>query len=443
MSSSSSASDLSEGLNARRAAVAAVRQVFARGSFLEASLQQTAADIDDARDRAFAHALAATMFRHRGQLDQVIDAVLDRSLDRSAAPVRDVLLCGAAQLLFLRTEPHAAISTSVALAGEDTRTVRFKGLVNAVLRRISDNREAILADLPAALTGLPAWLQKRLRADLGPASAEACAAALLTQADLDLTLKNEALRQPLESAGGRSLPTSSVRFAAPYPAIPALAGYAEGGWWVQDTAASLPARLLGDINGMTVLDMCAAPGGKTLQLAAAGARVTAVDISPERLEIIQQNLARTGLEATCIASDALTFESAEQFDAILLDAPCSATGTIRRHPELPWLRKAGDIAEIVKLQRQLLRKAASLLKPGGTLVYAVCSLLAEEGGKQVQAFLNENRNFSRLPIDPESLGLDEQFITRQGDLRTLPHLEFGGHRGMDGFHVARLTKAAD
>jgi 16S rRNA (cytosine967-C5)-methyltransferase len=212
---------------------------------------------------------------------------------------------------------------------------------------------------------------------------------------------------------------------------------------VQDAAAALPARLLGDVAGLAVLDMCAAPGGKTLQLAAAGAQVTALDISPSRLDLVRANLDRTRLAAELVAADALDFDPRRQFDAILLDAPCSATGTIRRHPELPWLRGAQDVSQPVAMQRALLRKAAGLLKPGGTLVYAVCSLLAEEGSKQVQAFLNEHRNFERRPVEAESLGLPLEFITRHGDLRTLPHYRLGAGKGMDGFYAARLGKASD
>ena len=441
--SEASQTSSSSGLEARIAAVNAIGLVFSRDSFLDAALDQSASGIAETRDRAFAHALAATALRHKGQIEQVLDAFLERPLARNASRTRDILLCGAAQLLFLDTGPHAAINTSLQLADGDPATKRHKGLVNAVLRRVSDNREAILKDLPPAITGLPAWLQKKLRADLGPQQAEACAEALLTQAGLDLTLKDEAFRQPLEAAGGISLPTGTVRFAAPHPPVSSLPGYDEGGWWVQDAAAALPLRLLGDVRGKTALDMCAAPGGKTLQLAAAGATVTALDISQTRLQLIEQNLQRTGLSASCIAADAEQFSPEHPFDAILLDAPCSATGTIRRHPELPWLRKADDIAPLVKLQRNLLRKAASLLNQDGVLVYAVCSLLAEEGAKQVQAFLNENRNFQRTPIEPSDFGLAPEFVTRSGDLRTLPHFTLGTQSGMDGFFAARLVKVAD
>jgi 16S rRNA (cytosine967-C5)-methyltransferase len=263
------------------------------------------------------------------------------------------------------------------------------------------------------------------------------------QSDLDLTVADASHTGELEAAGGQQLPTGSVRFAAPYPAIPSLPGYQEGHWWVQDAAAALPARLLGDVAGKRVLDMCAAPGGKTLQLAAMGAQVTALDVSEARLEKVQENLDRTGLSAICIAHDALSFEPEEPFDSILLDTPCSATGTIRRHPELPWIRREDDLGALVRQQRELLRHAATLLKPGGQLVYAVCSLLAEEGAKQVQAFLNENRQFTRVTIDPGQLGIADDFITRRGDLRTLPSMAIGAAERMDGFYAAHLQQRAN
>ncbi len=433
----------SSGLEARIAAVNAIGLVFSRGSFLESALDQFSDGISEPRDRAFAHALAATALRHKGQIEQVLEAFVERPLGKTAGRTKDILLCGAAQLLFLATEPHAAINTSLHLADLDPATKRHKGLINAILRRVSDNRDAILKDLPPAITSLPSWLQRKLRADLGPQQAEACAEALLTRASLDLSLKDDSFRQPLEEAGGASLPTGTARFLAPYPAVSSLPGYDRGGWWVQDAAAALPARMLGDVRGKTVLDMCAAPGGKTLQLAAAGASVTALDVSESRLELVHQNLARTGLSAASIAADVMDFQPADKFDAILLDAPCSATGTIRRHPELPWLRHADDITQLVRLQRNLLRKAASLLNPGGVLVYAVCSLLAEEGSKQVQAFLNENRNFQRSPDPLTDMGLTPEFLTKKGDLRTLPHFSLGSHAGMDGFYAACLVQVAD
>ena len=436
------AATVSSGLAPRRAAVAIVTAALHRGAFLEDALEEAAEAITDTRDRAFAHALAATALRRKGQTEKLLAQFMEKPLDRKAEPAGTILLIGATQILFLAIEPHAAISTSVELAARDAKAGKFKQVVNAVLRRVAENRDELLSQLPPALSNLPTWLERKLRADLGPADAAGCAEAHLAQPDLDLTPKDAEAARILVDAGGQLLPTGSVRFAAPYPAIPALPGFAEGHWWVQDAAAALPARMLGNVAGLAVLDMCAAPGGKTLQLAAAGANVTALDVSEQRLRRVAGNLARTGLATTCIAMDALQFEPDQLYDAILLDAPCSATGTIRRHPELPWSRRADDLKTLVGQQRQLLRHAASLLKPGGALVYAVCSLFADEGAKQVQSFLNENRAFTRLPVDPQQLGISAGMVNRHGDLRTLPHMQLDGIAGMDGFYAARLLKAA-
>jgi 16S rRNA (cytosine967-C5)-methyltransferase len=431
------------GIAARQAAVDMVCAVMWRGQFLDEALDEAASAIDDARDRGFARLLAATALRRKGQIDRSLSRFLERPLDRRSGPVRAILLVGAAQLMFLGVEPHAAISTAVDIAARHKEARRFKALINAVLRQVAANLDELIAGLPPALDNLPQWLETRLRADLGQATAGLVAEAHLVQADLDLSLKSPDAAAELVAAGGHLLPTGSVRFPVPYPAIPDLPGYAEGNWWVQDAAAALPARLLGNVSGAKVLDMCAAPGGKTLQLAAAGADVTALDISEQRLVRVHENLARTGLAATCVAHDAATYEPDALFDAILLDAPCSATGTIRRHPELPWVRQPDDIAGLVAQQRVLLRVAATMLKPGGTLVYAVCSLLAEEGPKQVQAFLNDRRDFARSEINAESLGLDDAKVTKRGDLRTLPCMSLAGHAGLDGFYAARLIRAAD
>ncbi len=431
------------GVESRQAAVDMICAVMWRGQFLDEALESAASAIDDPRDRGFVRLLAATALRRKGQIDKSLSRFLDQPLDRRSGPVRAILLVGAAQLMFLGVEPHAAISTAVDIAARDREAKRFKSLINAVLRRVADNLDELMGELPPALDNVPAWLATKLRADLGPDTARRVAEAHLVQADLDLSLKSPDAAGELVAAGGHLLPTGSVRFNVPYPAIPELPGYAEGNWWVQDAAAALPARLLGNVSGAKVLDMCAAPGGKTLQLAAAGADVTALDISEDRMARVKENLARTGLNASCLVQDAATYEPDQLFEAILLDAPCTATGTIRRHPELPWLRRPDGIAGLLAHQRLLLRRAATLLKPGGTLVYAVCSLLAEEGPKQIQSFLNENRAFSRLDIDVGSLALGTDMVTKRGDLRTLPYMDLGGHAGLDGFYAARLSRGTD
>ncbi|WP_108880293.1 transcription antitermination factor NusB [Anderseniella sp. Alg231-50] len=430
-----------EGLGLRAAALNAVSLVLYERRFLEEALSDSLDGIDDPRDRAFAHALAATALRRKGQIEAVLENYIEQKLRARTGRAPAILLCGVAQLLFMETEPHAAISTSVALAARDEKAQRLKGLINAVLRNISRDRDAIMAALPTADTNLPKWLNTRLRADYGPETTEHIADAHTQQADVDLTFRTGAPDEALLALGVK-LPTGSVRLNSPHPAVPDLPGFADGNWWVQDVAASLPAMLFDDLQGKTALDMCSAPGGKTLQLCAAGATVTALDTSAFRLEKVTENLARTKLEASCVAIDALEFEAEQLFDVILLDAPCSATGTIRRHPDMPYVRGNDDVKLLLALQRKLLRKAATLLKPDGTLVYAVCSLLADEGPKQISQFLNEHGDFKRHPIAAGEKHIPADLISKAGDFRTLPHHMIGDVRGMDGFFAARLVKAA-
>ena len=257
---------------------------------------------------------------------------------------------------------------------------------------------------------------------------------------LDLTARDDAAGWT-KKLGGRLLPTGSIRLAA-QGAVPDLAGYDEGTWWVQDAAAAIPVRLLGDVKGKRVVDLCAAPGGKTMQLAAAGADVTAVDRSAARLARLTDNLARTKLTAEIVAADATAFEGGP-FDAVLIDAPCTATGTIRRHPDIPWLKSEADLAKLASLQTKLLEHAASLVKPGGTLVYCTCSLEPEEGEIQIAALLARDSHWRRRPVTAAEFGGETAMITQDGDLRTLPcHFADPDPRmaGIDGFYAARLER---
>ncbi|OYW09020.1 MAG: rRNA cytosine-C5-methylase [Acidiphilium sp. 37-67-22] len=316
------------------------------------------------RDRAAAHRIAAAVLRRLGSLDTILEAHLRRA---PPAPVRHILRIGAAQLVLLGAPAHAAVSTAVGLA-HARGLGKFAGLINAVLRKVSAEGTAALEALDPARLDTPSWLW----ASWGAAS-RAIATAHQAEAPLDLTLKEGAAMPE----GGERLPTGSVRLPAGTD-VTQLYGYAAGTLWVQDAAAALPARLLGDVAGRRVLDLCAAPGGKTAQLAAAGAAVTALDRDARRLGRLRENLGRLGFAAETIAADALTWRPAEPFEAILLDAPCSATGTIRRHPEIVHLRRPRDIEACAALQDRLLDAAAAMLAPGGTLVYAVCSLQPEE-----------------------------------------------------------------
>lgn len=390
------------------------------------------------RDRALVRMLVATTLRRLGTLRALLGAMLQAGLPKDAPQVEIALLLGAAQILFLDVPDHAAVDLSVRLASE-TRNKRYAGLTNAVLRRVAREGKERLAALEPQLD-TPSWLLERWRNTYGADTAAAIANAHGNEPPLDLTVKTDAAEW-VERLGGKLLPTGTIRLVDAGQ-ITVLQGFAEGAWWVQDMAASLPVRLLGDVRELAVADLCAAPGGKTAQLAAAGAKVVAVDRSENRLKRLRENLVRLGLDAETVIADATAWEGGP-FDAVLLDAPCSATGTIRRHPEIPWQKQATDIAAPAALQTRLLDNAAALTKPGGLLVYATCSLEPEEGEQQVEAFLARQRNFTRVPVTVADVSDIETFISPSGDMRSLPcHLPDSDPRmaGCDGFFAARLRR---
>ncbi len=389
------------------------------------------------RDRAFARRLYATVFRRLGELDRTIDRFCPRPPRRRL--VRQILRLGLVQLVHLGTPPHAAVAETVALARRVAPP--YGGFVNAVLRRAARERPEPLAGEAAVRANTPAWLLESWTAAFGEARALAVGRVHLEEPPLDL--------RPLSDAegwaarlGGVLLPTGVVRLPATRP-VEDLPGYAEGAWIVQDLAAGLPARLLAPDAGARVLDLCAAPGGKTVQLAAAGARVVAVDVSAARLGRLRANLARTGLAARVevVTADARTFTPAEPFPFVLLDAPCTATGTIRRHPDVPWRRKPGDVARMAALQDELLDAAVRALAPEGRLVYAVCSLQPEEGEARVDAFLRRHPGLAVEPIRPEELAGLPATVTAAGFVRTFPS-DPAERGGMDGFFVARFRRLA-
>ena len=393
------------------------------------------------RDRALARAIVATSLRRRGQIDVVLGRFLERGLPQKAGKLYPILLSGAAQLIFLKTPPHAAIDLAVRLAQWDPSARRYDKLVNAVLRRVAKEGDAIVVSLDAPRVNTPDWLWNRWVARYGEERAHAIAAANLVEPPLDLTVKSDP-RRWAEEMSGRVLPTGGVRLL-PKGRIDALPGYEDGAWWVQDVAASLPAHLLGSIEGKRVADLCAAPGGKTAQLALAGADVVAVDISKTRLKTHSANLSRLGLAAATVNADVATWSPAERFDAVLLDAPCSSTGTIRRHPDIPYLKSPKDIEDLAVLQARLLDNACSLLKPGGTLVYSTCSLELEEGEAQIAALLARNPDVTVHPIVPEEVFGQGDWLQSPGFLRTFPYqLDLGTPEwsGMDGFFAARLKR---
>jgi 16S rRNA (cytosine967-C5)-methyltransferase len=392
------------------------------------------------RDRALTRTLVATVLRRLGTLRHLLGRSLERGLPAAAPRVETALLLGAVQILWLEVPDHAAVDLSVRLAQADRQANRYAGLVNAVLRRLTRDGAERLRELDTVALDTPAWLMARWQHHYGADLAHAIACANGQEPALDLTVKNDP-EHWASVLGGRVLPTGSVRTVA-HGSVTQLPGFVEGAWWVQDAAAALPARLFGDLRGKIVADLCAAPGGKTAQLAAAGADVVAVDRAPARLERLRQNLARLGLAAETVAADAAEWQ-AGPFDAVLLDAPCSATGTIRRHPDIPWLKQAADIAKLAAVQRRLIGRAADLTRPGGLLVYCTCSLEPEEGVEIVEDLLASDPRLRRRPIDATEVGGLGELLTPAGDLRTLPNqLPDPDPRmaGLDGFFAARLER---
>ena len=432
-----------EGLAARDVAVHLLVAVLDRGQPLDAVLEADRASAGLApRDRALARAIVGTTLRRLGTIDAILDRLIERR-PRKAGILLRVLEVAAAQLLFMGVADHAAVSLALAQLEADHDARHFKALANAVLRRIARERAPLLAAVEKPESDTPPWLWTRWVAAYGEDTAVAVAAAHRREPSLDVSVKADPALWA-ERLGGAVLPTGSVRVGAAGDVV-ALPGFDTGDWWVQDAAAALPARLLGDVAGLGVADLCAAPGGKTAELAAAGARVTAVDISANRIARLNQNLARLGLAAETVAANVLQWQPRELFDAVLLDAPCTATGTIRRHPDVAWLKQPEDVATLAGVQARMLARAASFLKPGGRLVYCTCSLEPEEGEAQLAAAL------ATLPLVPDPLTAAEvgglaEIVRADGTVRTLPsHLANAADPrlgGLDGFFMMRLRRAA-
>ncbi len=383
-------------------------------------------------DRGFARAIASSALRHLGWIDETVQPFLSRPLAATGIEIRALIRAGAAQVWFLDVAPHAAVNATVD-AARLTKGARSGGsFLNAALRRVSEATPP--GETLPAENIWPAWLRARFTDSLGTDGARALANAQRGEPALHLT----AARDPATLAaliGGPLLPSGSVE--TPGGAIEEIPGFAEGTWWVQDQAAALPAKLLAAKPGERVLDLCAAPGGKTLQLAATGASVTALDRSAPRLDRLHENLARTGLTADVIVADGETWSPEAPFDKILLDAPCSALGTLRRHPEGAWIKTEADVARFPAVQARLLAAATRLLAPGGTLVYCVCSPIAAEGRDVVNAALTSG-SLVRVPVSAAECPGFEDCVTPEGDVVTLP----GPSRDCDAFYIARLAKAS-
>lgn len=396
------------------------------------------------RDRALMRRLVATILRRLGTLGHVLSRLLDRGIPTDAPRAQSALLIGAAQILWMDVPDHAAVDLSVRLVQSDRRAAKYAGLVNAVLRRCAREGQPLIDEVRAETLDIPAWLMARWTTHYGESNAKAIAAAIGYEPSLDLTVKSDAA-QWATRLHGETLSTGTVRTLL-QGSVTMLPGFSEGRWWVQDAAAAMPAQLFGDVAGRRIVDLCAAPGGKTAQLAHAGADVTAIDRSPNRVARLRENLGRLSLNARALVADATEWQddSGEGFDGVLVDAPCSATGTIRRHPDVAWLKQESDIAALTTLQRRLLQKAVALLKPGGTLVYCTCSLEPEEGEHAVNTLLASESGMRRAPIDASDVAGLVDILTPDGDLRTLPcHLPHDDPRlgGLDGFYAARLIKS--
>ena len=395
-----------------------------------------------ARDRALVKAILATALRYRVTIGKLIARRLDRPLPPNARSLEHILHVAAAQMLFLDVPDRAAVDMAVAHAKSDPRTVRFAALVNAVLRALGRVKDRALPAELKANDDAPDWFSARLKAAYGEERAATILAAHRAEPPIDFTVKSDP-EGWAERFGGIVLPTGSVRVARLSGPVQDLPGFAEGEWWVQDAAAALPARLIGDVRGLAVADLCAAPGGKTAQLVAAGARVTAIDQSRSRLKRLAANLERLKLSAEIVEADLLAYVPPVLFDAILLDAPCSSTGTVRRHPDVPWTKGPEDIAKLAGLQSRLLERAVGMVRPGGLVVFSNCSLDPEEGEDLRAAFLSADRRVAADPIRPGELPGIAPFVTAEGTLRTTP-ADLAGETvalsGMDGFYAARFRR---
>lgn len=431
------------GLPARQGAFDVLERVLGHNRTLDEAQEDVARVLEplEARDRAFALLLARTVLRRMGQLDALIDRYLDRDPGGAKGrALRTLLRVGMAQLVFLGTPPHAAVDGCVRLAA--TRKLgAFKALVNAVLRRAASEAGAVAQDQDAARLNSPPWLWRRWEEAYGAPAARAIAENLLSEPPLDLTLKPGLdTGEWAERLAAHPVGASTLRLTQAGD-VRALPGYEEGAWWVQDLAAAMPVHLMGDVRGKRVLDMCAAPGGKTAWLAASGGIVTAMDRSAARLRRLSENLDRLGLNAEIIAADATEWAPADaaRFDAILIDAPCSGTGTIRRHPDLGRLKGAEDVARLSVLQDRLIDAGLALLAPGGRLVFATCSLQPEEGEERITALLSR-RDDVRIVAPPKTLPeVFREGVSAEGWVRLMPHY-LAERGGMDGFFAAALER---
>jgi 16S rRNA (cytosine967-C5)-methyltransferase len=422
------------GLAARRAAMKTLVAILDRHQSLDDALNQNnTLKGMPANDRAFARLLVNTVLRRLPEIDLAFQKFLSRPLPRNPKELSQLLRTGTAQLLFLNTPPHAVVDTSVTLANE-FQNKKFKGLVNAILRKVATIKSK--PENPAKLN-TPDWLWQSWVDQYGEEEATAIGLQHLAHPPIDISAKEDPAFWA-KSMNAELLPTGTIRRTA--RGRPSeWTGFKEGRWWIQDAAAALPVKLLGPIAGKTVIDLCAAPGGKTAQLVNSGAAVTAVDISKNRISRLESNLSRLQLPANTIVADLRDWRPNDLADIVLLDAPCTATGTCRRHPDILRLRNESDVVKLSAVQSSLLDAAAEMTMPGGSLLYVTCSLQPEEGTNQISSFLDRHSNYQRTQFDMSAYATLESTISDDGSLRTLPS-HWANHGGMDGFFAVALTR---
>lgn len=429
------------GMPARMAALDILTQVLSQKKMLDTVLERDAGFLAlSPLDRAFVRMMVATALRRKGQIDDLIERAMTKREAPRPESLRHILYLGITQILFMDVADHAAVDTSVTLAGQRGLEGK-KGFVNAVLRRIASEGRKWLEGQDAPALNIPAWIYRQWIHSYGPVRARDMALASLEEASVDITVKDAARSEEWRVAlSANILPTGSIR-RTQGGLVTDLSGFTDGEWWIQDASSALPARLFGPLAGKTVLDLCAAPGGKTMQLAAMGADVVALDRSASRMALLSDNLKRVRLsgKVETVVGDGAEWKPRDKFRYILLDAPCTATGTLRRHPDLLHLKNERDQVGLTSIQERLLRNAADILEVGGLLIYCTCSLQKEEGERQIERFLLSDKRFRRVPVRKEEFGSLDGLVNSEGDVRVLPyHLKDQG--GMDGFYISRLQK---
>ncbi|MET3600169.1 RsmB/NOP family class I SAM-dependent RNA methyltransferase [Martelella mangrovi] len=391
-----------------------------------------------AADQSLCRALVLTSLRHKPMLDAAIARLLERPLPSGARALAHVLTIAAAQILYLDIPDHSAVDIAVEQAGADPRNKRFAGLVNAVLRRLSRRKDKTLAELEN-LSPIPDWFRERLVEVYGAEKAFAIGRAQLTPPSIDISVKSDA-EGWAEKLGGTVLSTGTIRLDKPSGAVTGMEGFDAGEWWVQDAAAAIPARLFGDLTGKRVIDLCAAPGGKTAQLILQGGDVTALERSKSRLRRLEQNLERLKLSAETICADMMEYQPETLFDAALVDAPCSSTGTVRRHPDVLWTKDFADIEKLADVQYAMLNRALAMVRPGGIVIFSNCSLDPLEGEANVARLLAEREDVERAAFPPETTGPISHLLNADGAIRTTPADMLDGATGLDGFYAVAIRK---